>query len=83
MWSSCLPTVLACNSYSRSVLDVESSLGSCLILKSVVIIATTREDQNRNFPFYLANTVLSLVNDVKYLGHILKSDICDDDDDVK
>lgn len=33
--------------------------------------------------FYLADQVLDMRSKVKYLGHILKNDLCDDDDDAK
>lgn len=48
--------------------------------KSFIVIYTTKEDQKLNFPnFYLADQVLDMRSKVKYL----KSDLCDDDDDVK
>uniref|UniRef100_A0A8C6PWR0 Reverse transcriptase domain-containing protein n=1 Tax=Nothobranchius furzeri TaxID=105023 RepID=A0A8C6PWR0_NOTFU len=49
--------------------------------KSVVMIAATKGDLKLNFPsFNLTNQVLEVVSKVKYLGHILRSDLCDDED---
>lgn len=49
--------------------------------KSVVMIARTKEDQKLHFPsFYLHDTELTIATKVKYLGHILRNDSCDDDD---
>ncbi len=50
------------------------------INKSVVMLVRAKEDRKAVFPsFYLAGQELSVVNKVKYLGHIIRSDLCDDD----
>ena len=49
--------------------------------KSVIMIARTKEDQKLKFPkFYLSEQVLETVNKIKYLGHIIRDDLSDDDD---
>ena len=49
--------------------------------KSVIMIARTKEDKNQKFPsFTLSNGTLDVVNKVRYLGHIISDDLCDDDD---
>ena len=49
--------------------------------KSVVMIARTKEDQKRKFPsFCLSEQSLNVVTKIKYLGHIIRDDLCDDDD---
>lgn len=48
--------------------------------KSIVMIARTKEDQELSFPcFYLNERKLSVLTKVKYLGHIIRDDLCDDD----
>ena len=45
------------------------------------MIVKTTEDQKRTFPtFFLADRELSVVDEVKYLGHIIRDDLSDDDD---
>ncbi len=49
--------------------------------KSVVMIVRTKEDRKQKFPFfYLGDQVLNVVNKIKYLGHIIRDDLNDDDD---
>ena len=49
--------------------------------KSVVMILRTKEDKKLHFPsFYLNDSELTTVTKAKYLGHILRNDLCDDDD---
>jgi len=49
--------------------------------KSVVMIVRTKEDLKSKFPsFYLNDQVLNVVTKVKYLGHIIRNDLNDDDD---
>ena len=49
--------------------------------KSVVLIARTKEDRKLVFPsFSLAGEPLVVVKKVKYLGHVIRDDLCDDDD---
>ena len=49
--------------------------------KSVIMIVKTKEDRNTQFPsFFLAGQALGVVKKVKYLGHIIREDLCDDDD---
>ena len=49
--------------------------------KSVIMIAKTKEDQNQKFPlFLLSDRTLEVVKKVRYLGHIITDDLCDDDD---
>ena len=49
--------------------------------KSVVMICKTKDDQKLTFPsFSLAGEVLEVVKKFKYLGHIIRDDLCDDDD---
>ena len=44
------------------------------------MIAKTKEDQGQVFPyFFMANQALNVVNKVRYLGHIFRNDLCDDD----
>ncbi len=51
--------------------------------KCVVMIVKTKEDRKQKFPsFYLGNQVLNVVNKIKYLGHIIR-DYLNDDDDVQ
>ncbi len=53
------------------------------ILKSVVLIARTKDDIKCVCPtFSLAGEPLAVVKKVKYLGHVIRDDLCDDDDDV-
>ncbi len=41
----------------------------------------TKEDKKSNFPsFVLADQVLGVVSKFRYLGHIIRDDLCDDDD---
>ena len=50
--------------------------------KNVVLIARTKEDRKLVFPsFSLAGEPLVVVKKVKYLGHVIRDDLCDDDDD--
>ncbi len=52
--------------------------------KSVVMILKTKEDRKQKFPsFYLGDQILNVVNKIKYLGHIIRDDLNDDDDDVQ
>ena len=45
------------------------------------MIAKTKEDQNQKFPlFLLSDRTLEVVKKVRYLGHIITDDLCDDDD---
>ena len=49
--------------------------------KSVVMIARTKEDSKLTFPsFSLSGQTLEVVNKFKYLGHVIRDDLCDDDD---
>ena len=49
--------------------------------KSVVMIARTKEDMKLKFPsFSLGDQVLGVEGKVKYLGHIIRDDLRDDDD---
>ena len=49
--------------------------------KSVVMIMKTKEDRDATFPsFLLAEKVLNVVDKVRYLGHIIRDDLSDDDD---
>lgn len=49
--------------------------------KSVIMMVKTKEDRTKTFPtFVLSDNVLTVVNKVKYLGHIIRDDLCDDDD---
>lgn len=49
--------------------------------KSVVMIAKATEDQKQNFSsFFMADQVLNVVSKVRYLGQIIRNDLCDDDD---
>ena len=49
--------------------------------KSVIMIAKTKEDQKLRFPtFFLSDRPLEVVKKVRYLGHIITDDLCDDDD---
>ena len=51
-------------------------------MKSVVLIARNKEDRKPVFPsFSLASEPLMVVKKVKYLGHLIRDDLCDDDDD--
>ena len=46
------------------------------------MIARTKEDQKLKFPsFFLSEKELDTVTKVKYLGHIMRDDLSDDDDD--
>lgn len=50
--------------------------------KSAVMMAKTKEGQKRTFPsFFLEDKLLTVVDEVKYLGRIIRCDLCDDDDD--
>ncbi len=45
------------------------------------MIARTKDDQKRTFPsFFMADRELNVVDKLKYLGHIIRDDLCDDDD---
>ena len=45
------------------------------------MICKTKDDQKLTFPsFYLSGEVLDVVKKFKYLGHIIREDLCDDDD---
>ena len=45
------------------------------------MIAKTKEDQGQGFPsFFMANQALNVVNKGRYLGHIIRNDLCDNDD---
>ncbi len=47
------------------------------------MIVKTKEDRKQHFPsFYLGDQVLNVVNKIKYLGHIIR-DYLNDDDDVQ
>lgn len=47
--------------------------------KNVLLILKTKEDKKSNFPFFvLADQVLGVVNKFRYLGHIIRDDLCDD-----
>ena len=49
--------------------------------KSVVMIVRTKEDRKLIFPsFSLAGEPLDVVRKFKYLGHVIRDDLCDDDD---
>ncbi len=49
--------------------------------KSVILIAKAKEDQKQKFPsFLLSDRSLDVVKRVRYLGHIINEDLCDDDD---
>lgn len=48
------------------------------------MIFKTKEYQKLNFTlFLLSDQVLNVVNKVRYLGHIIRDDLCDDYDDVQ
>ncbi len=50
-------------------------------MKSVVLIARTKDDIKCVYPtFSLAGEPLEVVKKVKYLGHVIRDDLCDDDD---
>ena len=41
----------------------------------------TKEDQRHNSPlFFMADQVLNVVNKVRYLGHVMRNDLCDSGD---
>ncbi len=45
------------------------------------MIVKTKEDRKQKFPsFYLGDQLLNVVNKIKYLGHIIRDDLNDDDD---
>ena len=45
------------------------------------MISRTKDDRKLTFPsFFLAGDVLNVVNKYRYLGHIIRDDLCDDDD---
>ncbi len=45
------------------------------------MIVKTKEDRKQKFPsFYLGDQLLNVVNKIKYLGHIIRHDLNDDDD---
>jgi len=45
------------------------------------MIVRTKEDLKSKFPsFYLNDQVLNVVTKVKYLGHVIRNDLNDDDD---
>lgn len=49
--------------------------------KSVIMIVKMKDDQKRTFrSFFLADRELNVVNRVKYLGHFIKDNLCDDND---
>lgn len=49
--------------------------------KSVVMVVRTKEHLKSVFPvFYLSGEELAVVEKVKYLGHMIRSDLCDDED---
>lgn len=49
--------------------------------KSAVLICRTKDDKNLNFPdFHLSGQKLSVCREIKYLGHIITDQLCDDDD---
>jgi len=49
--------------------------------KSVIMIAKTREDQKLHWPsFVLGDQELNVGQKVRYLGHIIRNDLSDDDD---
>ena len=49
--------------------------------KSVIMIMKTKEDRKATFPsFLLSDKVLNVVDKVRYLGHIIRDDLSDDDD---
>ena len=49
--------------------------------KSVIMRARTKEDQKLKFPsFHLSGQDLDIVTKVKYLEHIIRNDLNDDDD---
>jgi len=49
--------------------------------KSVIMIAKTREDQKLHFPsFFLGDQELNVVQKYRYLGHIIRNDLSDDDE---
>lgn len=70
----------------QQLLNVCSSYGLLFDIKfnhkkSVILIVRTKEDQKQNFPsFFLSNSSLDVVCKVRYLGHIITDDLCDDDD---
>ena len=48
------------------------------------MISRTKDDQKLAFPsFSLADEVLEVGKTFKYLGHIIRDDLCDDNDDVQ
>ena len=48
--------------------------------KSFIMIARTKEDQKLKFPsFYLSEQELDIVTKIKYLRHIIRNDLSDDD----
>ena len=70
----------------QQLLKVCSSYGAKFDIKfnpkkSVIMIAKTKEDENQTFPsFLLSDRTLEVVKKVRYLGHIITDDLCDDDD---
>ena len=49
--------------------------------KSKLMIIRSREDRRAIFPdFYLSGTVLSICNEITYLGHVISDDLTDDKD---
>ena len=49
--------------------------------KSTVLIFRCKGDRDLNFPnFWLSGQKLSLKNKIKYLGHFITDNMCDDED---
>jgi len=75
-YSAGLPQLLrVCSSYGVQ-LDIKFNAK-----KSVVMIVKTKEDHKLKCPsFYINDQVLNVVTKVKYLGHIIRNDLIDEDD---
>ena len=86
MYADDLVIMSPCSAGLQQLLNICSEYGLMCDIKfnpkkSVVMIMKTKEDRKATFPsFYLANKVLSVVDRVRYLGHIIRDDLCDDDD---
>ena len=86
MYADDLVIMSPCSAGLQQLLNVCSEYGLQYDImfnpkKSVVMIMKTKDDRKATFPsFHLANKVLSVVDRVRYLGHIIRDDLSDDDD---
>lgn len=86
LYADDLVVMSPCSSGLQQLLRVCSDYGEQYDLKfninkSVVMLVRAKEDRKTVFPsFYLAGQELSVVNKVRYLSHIIRSDLWDDDD---